>query len=244
MRTADHVVAEMKWLKESYGVQEIVIMDDLFNLAPERVNRIAQLLIDQKLDLSVHLCSGLRGDLMTEESIALLRRAGVYRCMYGIDTTSPRLQRLARRNLNIEKTMEAVAISRRHGMMVHATFIVGFPTETEDEARSTVERAMKSELHTAAFHQAIPFPGTELHAMAIAQGVDLPTRKELYDFQAPTAINLSRIPTPVVKKLRRQAYRQFYFDWARMRALWRALPNRRQLILHLGLHWLRATFRL
>ena len=45
-------------------------------------------------------------------------------------------------------------------------FMIGFPTETYQEASDTVEFALKSSVHRATFMLVTPFAGTELAEMA------------------------------------------------------------------------------
>lgn len=242
-RGAENVVAEIRQLAADHAIGEIVILDDLFNLIPERVNRIAELIIASGLDIKLNIPTGLRGDIMTEEGLRLLKKAGLYRCLFAIDTASPRLQKMTGRNCDVEKTLRMIELASDLGILVHGTFIIGFPTETEYEARWTIQTAFKSKIHTVAFHRAIPFRGTALYRLAEQRGARLSVDDEHFDFNKDSsALNASSIADKTLIRMRRRAYRRFYLSPLRVWRLFRLLPNKRILLPTLFMLWIRKAF--
>ena len=166
----------------------------------------------------------------------------MYRCLYSIETASDRIQELIHRNMDVEKILENIRMARKHGIMVHANFILGFPTETEAEARHTVATALASDLHTVAFYRAIAFPGTELHRMAKEAGAELHDSPLHLEYHVSNTVNLSSIPDDVINGLQREAYRKFYLSPKRLIAILRALPNVRRNLPSLFMIFLRRAF--
>ena len=244
-RSAENVVAEIKQLNDAYGVEEFVILDDLFNLIPERVVRFAELILEAGLDISLNLPTGLRADLMTEEGLRLLRKAGMFRCLFAVDTTSERIQKMTGRRGDIQRTLRMIELADELGILVHGTFIIGFPTETEAEARQTIQTALQSPLHTAAFHRAVPFYGTRLYQIARNAGADLSAAEEDFDVNRDScAVNASEMSNEVLIHLRKEAYWKFYLSRRRLWRLFSLLPNKRYLVPQLGLYWLRKILGL
>ena len=241
-RSAENVVAEMeRWVRE-YGVGEFVFMDDMFNWSAERVEHVAQLILERGLNVSLHFPIGLRGDIMTERGVTLLTQAGLHRCMYAVETASERLQILIRKNNKLDRLRHIIEFTRRQGVMVHGAFMLGFPTETEDEARATVDWAARSALHTAAFYRVIPFRGTLLAELAAQAGREPPAELPAYEFHRAAAVNVSAMPDAALTRLRRKAYRRFYLSPRRLWGILRALPNRRTLLPLLFATWVRKAF--
>ncbi len=240
-RSPANVVDEMEHLVNEYGVGDFVIMDDLFNADAKRVNEIARLIIDRGLRIGMSFPIGLRGDIMTEESVLLLKQAGMFRCMYAVETASNRLQKLIHKNNKLEKLRHIIEFTRKQGVMVHASFMLGFPTETEDEARATVDFALTSRLHTAAFYRVIPFKGTDLHEIAASVGQDPGDDLETMEFHQSNTVNVSLVPDGVLNRLKRQAYRRFYLSPRRIWSIVAALPNRRRLLPQLFGMWVRKA---
>lgn len=151
MRSPENVLAEIKFLQDKYGVKEIHIFDSVFNFDIERAKKICQLIIDSKIKLSIAFPHGIRADMMTEELLRLLRKAGVYKITYGVETASPRLQKTARKNLDLDKVKEIIRKTQESGIIVSGYFILGFPTETYEEMQQTIDFANNSELDLAYF---------------------------------------------------------------------------------------------
>jgi radical SAM superfamily enzyme YgiQ (UPF0313 family) len=241
-RSAGSVLAEMEKLQRDHAIEEFVILDDLFNLDAERLRAIAEGIIARKWDVALNVPTGLRGDLMTEDGIRLLKRAGMFRCMFAIDTASPRLQKLIGRRLDVAKTLRMIAVARAEGLLVHGTFIVGFPGETEEETRLTIETAVRSQLHTAAFHRALPFRGTRMFEQARDMGADVDEWRDADYRLKNTGINPSSVPDETLVRLRRRAYRRFYASPRRVASfLWR-LPNKRRVMPHLLRMWVERAW--
>lgn len=169
-RSPENVVEEISILVKDYGVDEIQFTDDIFNLDRERALEICNLIVSRKLKIHISFPNGVRGDRMDRELIRALKAAGAYHISYAIETASPRLQKLLEKNVNIPKTVEAIKATADEGLIVKTFFMIGFPTETVDEIKSTVNLAVSLPLHTLVFFTVVPFSGTRLHDIATQAG--------------------------------------------------------------------------
>ncbi len=233
-RSAEHVLAEIDYLVEHHGVRELVFMDDIFNLVPERAVRIAEGLIERDYGLKLTFPNGFRGDILTEELVLLLKRAGMYRCMVAVESSSPRIQAVMKKGLEIDKVARIVEFIADQGVMVHGAFMLGFPSETEQEMRATVEWAARSAFHTAAFFRVIPFKGTSLFEEVERAGYDLPTDWSAYE-PYQTEINLSEVPEATITSIRKGAYRSFYLRPGRLWRIFKLIPNKLTMVPYLSL---------
>lgn len=240
-RGPENVAAELERLVRDFHIGEIIFVDDMFNLDKERVLKICRLLTEKRLDLKFAFPIGLRGDIMDEETILALKRAGMFRAMYAVETASPRLQKLIEKNLNIEKVLRVIELTNRHGVLSHGTFMLGFPTETEAEARATIRLAARSKLATAAFFRVIPFGNSRLVDLAREHGVVLPDDFSRFEFHK-SKINVSPMPDAVVDRLKKRAYFRFYLNPVRFWRVLRRLPQPLENLPHLFAIWWRKTF--
>ena len=164
-RSAESVLAEMEELHFKHGFKEFEIVDDCFNFDRERMYAILTGVRDRLGDVKLHFPNGLRSDRLEPEDMALFKQAGTVSAHFAIETSSPRLQKMIHKNLNIEKANNVINAAVKEGIYSSGFFMIGFPTETYEEASSTVEFAVHSSLHRALFFNPIPFPGTELAEM-------------------------------------------------------------------------------
>lgn len=232
-RSAEAVLAEIDYLVENHGVKELVFMDDIFNLLPERAEAIARGLIERDYGLKLTFPNGFRGDILSEELVLLLKKAGMYRCMVAVESASPRIQKVMKKRLKIDKVKHIVDFIARQGVLVHGAFMLGFPSETEEEMEATIDWAASSSFHTAAFFRVIPFKGTELFDEVERAGFDLPSSWEAYE-PYHTDINLSEVDEGRITKLRNRAYRAFYFRPRRLWEIFKLIPNKRAMLPYLA----------
>jgi len=240
-RSPENLVEEIEALVQEYGVRELIFMDDMFNLIPQRVHAICRLILERSLKVHLTFPNGLRADLLDEETLRWLKRAGMYRCLFAIETASPRLQKLIKKNVDFEKTIQAIRTARSLGILTHGAFMLGFPTETEEEMLRTVRFATEAELHTAAFFRVMPFKGSELYRMAVESGVRIEEDWDSYEYYK-SPINLSAAPEETLTRIRKAAYRRFYLSPRRLVRLFWRLPNKRALLPYFALVFIKRAF--
>jgi len=166
-RSPENVIAEIELLTRKYGVKEIHIVDDIFNLDLPRAKKICDLIIEKGIKISIAFPNALRGDMMDKELIDKLKQAGCYCIAYAIETASPRIQKLINKNLNIDKVRQAINWTYEKKINAHGYFMIGFPSETKEEIKKTINWACNSKLIAAAFFSVVIYPRIPL--MEIAQ---------------------------------------------------------------------------
>ena len=242
-RSPASVVAEIRALHLEHGINEIHIIDDVFNWDLPRAKAICRGIIREGLDVSIAFPNGIRGDRMDRELTELLARAGCYSLSFAVETASPRLQRLLKRNCDLARLEQAIADADAAGIIPMGFCMLGFPSESRDELRRTVDFVCGSRLLKAVFFQVVPFPGTELHSMFCdaypgVLGEADPHPEEVHYHRDPsynqraTGVRLE----PII----RAAYHRFYLDPARLVRILRRFPKNRRL-LRGGYHLLRTT---
>ncbi len=143
-RSAGNVIAEMREHIEKRGISDFVFLDDVFNVPMTESKKLLKLIIDELPPVRINFPNGLRADLIDEEMLDLFEKAGTVEMALAIESVTPRLQKMMGKNLNIEKARVAIeAASRR--FITRVFFIIGFPTETFEEAMDTIRFAASFE---------------------------------------------------------------------------------------------------
>lgn len=140
VRTAENIFNEVM-INYKIGFRRFSFIDDIFNFDVENSKRFLNMLIDSGLDIQIFFPNGVRGDILTKDYIDLLIKAGTRSIGFALETGSPRLQKLIRKNLNIEKlreNIEYIAMTYPHVVLDLFT-MHGFPTETKEEAMMTLD---------------------------------------------------------------------------------------------------------
>jgi len=172
-RSVEHIFNEVMLLAD-IGIKRIEFIDDIFNVNKKDFASFFELVIKHRLDLRFFFPTGLRGDLLDKDIIDLMVAAGTVMLQLSLENASPRLQKIMRKNLNIEKFHENLLyITEKYPFVVLGLNAMhGFPTETEEEALMTLNfiKSIKW-AHFPYLFNVIIFPGTELEQFALEQGL-------------------------------------------------------------------------
>jgi radical SAM superfamily enzyme YgiQ (UPF0313 family) len=227
----ERVVEEMSHYIKRFGAKEFDLLDDAFNLDRERVMRISDLVRRTGIRRRIHLTNGLRTDLLTPEVVDALCEMGTRYTALALESGSPRIQEYIGKRLHIPRFLNGVAMVADRHIFTWGFLMVGFPTETEDEMKRTIEVALNSKLHGAWMFRPTPYPDTELYntimrtAPEKLAGIDYSDT----DYWRKMAVNLSDVPDDVIAEILFQAKRRFYLSPKRMLRIVRDFPSYRSL---------------
>ena len=223
-RSAQSVLEEVKVLVDRYDIEHFEIVDDIFNCDLNRSKEILDLLYSEGLPIEVSFPNGLRCDRLDREFLEKFARFSFSLLCVPVETASPRLQKMIRKNLNLTKVNETINICADLGIYTRGYFMLGFPTETEEELRATVDFAVNSRLHSAFFFAVVPFKGTDLYDQCLEVMKKRNYRYEDYDyFRSP--MNLSDVPDKVLFRMQKWAYVRLGMRPSRIYRLLRDFPD-------------------
>jgi len=143
--TVDNTLKIIRELKKKYGVSNYQFVDDA--LPPKFMRKFAEGLIEQKLDIEWTSMSILVRDFTNRNLCFLLKKSGARRFSFGLESISPRILNLMNKyhkNLSESEIKEILKTLRNANINVFLNIMIGFPTETIDEARQTVDFLTKN----------------------------------------------------------------------------------------------------
>jgi radical SAM superfamily enzyme YgiQ (UPF0313 family) len=128
-QSPEKVLAEVTYLKERFGVQDIFIQDDNFSVDPKRVVDICRLLAEAALDVRLSLPSGVRLETMSPQVIDALASGGFHYLCLAPESGSPRIRNLLKKPLEEERLYAVQRQCKRRGIRTGAFIIIGAPGE-------------------------------------------------------------------------------------------------------------------
>jgi anaerobic magnesium-protoporphyrin IX monomethyl ester cyclase len=236
-RSAENLFLEIKHLYDTYNICDFEILDDIFNLDRDRLIDFCNRIIESGMKVTFAFPNGIRGDILDEEQLSKLKQAGTIYMAFAIETGSPRIQKVIKKNIKLDKIKKNIEIAHSLKIHPHGFFMIGFPGETLEEMNMTVDFMVSSKLHTIALFVVMPFEGTELGAMTREMG-KVPVSDFSMSYHTKEFVNLTKVSSEEVNRIRRLALLKFYFDPQRLYILARDFPNKRELG-KLGLLFLR-----
>jgi radical SAM superfamily enzyme YgiQ (UPF0313 family) len=161
-RSSENILEEIKWLKDKYNVQSLIIDDDNLFLNKNRAKKIFQGMIDRNLVMP-WVAIAVAVFALDEELIKLMRASGCEYIDIAIESGSQRvLKEIINKPVDLEQAKEMNSIAKKEGIYVAANFIIGFPGETWDEIRETIKFAEDLNVDYTKLFAAIPLRNTKL----------------------------------------------------------------------------------
>jgi radical SAM superfamily enzyme YgiQ (UPF0313 family) len=225
VRSAESVLSEIRYIHDNFGITDFQIIDDIFNLDLGRAKKICDLIVESGVNLTLSFPNALRGDRIDEELIDKMAAAGTKFVSYAVETASPRLQKLIKKNLNLDRVFKTIDYTAKAGIITRGFFMLGFPTETEEEVLQTIEYSKASSLCGATFFTVVYFPGTELYKLAQSLGY---FNNTVYDVQRDY-VNVGEGPyyfsLDTLTTLKKKAVKEFAFTKYRIQNALKLLPS-------------------
>jgi radical SAM superfamily enzyme YgiQ (UPF0313 family) len=158
-RSPQHVVAEIKGLKESFNFDHIWMCDDIFGLKPGWVNEFADLI--EKEDLRFKFKIQSRADLLLQENyVKALARAGCENSWMGAESGSQKILDAMDKGTTVEQIAEATVLLREHGIRPSFFIQFGYPGETKEDIELTIRMINRLLPDSIGISVSYPLPGT------------------------------------------------------------------------------------
>jgi radical SAM superfamily enzyme YgiQ (UPF0313 family) len=168
--SVERVCSEVSHLIESHHVRQIFVQDDNFAVNKTRAKEICREFIRRGFHRRMSWWAEARVDCVDEELLGLMAAANCRIISYGLESGNQRLLDLICKNITLDRVRQVVAMTRKAGIEIRASFILGLPTETVEESRQTIRFARELGIDQVRFAIATPFPGTRLYDIAQEEG--------------------------------------------------------------------------
>ena len=197
-RSVKNILEEIEYLSGNYGIKIFDIPDENFTFDNNYVSEFCQAVIDRfGRRFEFFLPNGMRLDSLNRDLLLLMRQAGFRReIAVGIESGSERILKLMKKSLSLDMVREKIRLMNDNGFRPIGYFILGFPGETVEDIRKTINFALKLKLCAAAFTPFAPMPGTEATDELIRNG-ELPAD---FDFTEVTSDRIAYAPSGMTRK--------------------------------------------
>lgn len=217
VRSKENICAEIEWLIEKFNYKSFHFIDATWPINKAEGMAFAQEIIKRGLHKKIVWGTETRLDVVDEELLSELYKAGCRKVMYGIESGSQVILDQVSKKNDLGKVRQVIAWSHKHKLSPAGFFIIGLPGETKADIEKTIELALSLDLHFAKFSGFVPYPGTPLYEKLLQDNA-LPKNK-LTDWNSYTSypsltnppIYLDKnISLPELIALQKKAHLKFY----------------------------------
>jgi len=168
-RSVKNVMEELVEVFEKYGTRQFTFKDDSFTVDRSRVVDLCNRLIQWKIKINWE-CN-TRVNLVDEELLRLMKKAGCNFVKVGVETGSARVLKMMNKGISLDQVRSAAKLFRKVGLHWTGYFMMGVVGETEKDILRTVDfmHEIKPNLGVIAVYEA--FPGTVMFEEGLRKGL-------------------------------------------------------------------------
>lgn len=135
-RTIEQTVEDMQVLQRKYGASSFYLAIE--DLPPNMAKRLPEAILEAGLKINWWCDARLEHDVFTAETCRQLAASGCKRIAYGYESSSQRVLTAMCKGIDPDKSLELIRNTHDAGISVTLYAMVGFPTETREEAEETL----------------------------------------------------------------------------------------------------------
>jgi len=165
-RGLDDFFAELDHYVETYNINLVAILDELFAVKKERLRAFCRRIKPYGLKWTVQLhVSAADPDVLD-----MMKEAGCVYISYGLESMAPDVLKSMQKKATVEQIERALKLTRERRIGIQGNFIFGDPAETVESAATTIDWWAKNRAYMANLSVIQLYPGTPIYNQAMASG--------------------------------------------------------------------------
>lgn len=199
-RSPQLVAQELKLIKDTYNPDMIWFVDDVFTIHHKWLTEFAEEIKKQDAMIPYEIIS--RADRLNEEVIKTLKASGCFRVWVGAESGSQKIIDAMDRRVDVMQTRAMINLAKQHGLEAGTFIMLGYPGETKDDIKETIEHLIQANPSQYTITVAYPIKGTELYNEVKNEFLD-----QHMDWETTTDRDID------FKRLHPKQYYQYAIQW-------------------------------
>ncbi len=168
-RSVSAVIEEIMQVHKDYGTTQFSIKDDSFTVKRDHVLKLCEEF--QKLPFKITFNCTTRVDIIDDEILSAMKKAGLAQLSIGIESGSKEILKATDKGITHEQILKAAALLNKHKIYWTGYFMIGLPQETEEDILKTLAFLKKSKPYYGGLGVYNPFPRTKLFDQGVEMGL-------------------------------------------------------------------------
>jgi len=206
-RSTKNIGDELELLKNEFNADSFTFYDDTLTLDKKRIFEICDEIKSRKINISWDCQT--RVDQISEEVLAKMKQTNCQQVFFGAESGCQDVLDWVKKRTTVEQNEKAIKMAKKTGLFVAISIIIGYPGETSEMRKQTLEFIRRAEPDDVYLCFATPYPGTDLRLLVEKMGLKMSSQWECYDTTTPVFEN-PLLPDEEALKLRRDFYDSFY----------------------------------
>jgi radical SAM superfamily enzyme YgiQ (UPF0313 family) len=138
-RSPKNIVDEMEREFKGLGISHFFFLDSNLTLSKPQIEGVCREILRRNLPITFE--GWTRANLVSRELLSLMKQAGLIRMSYGIESGSPEILRIIRKEVAHEDMLNAFRITAELGIEPACSVMLGLPGETRASVEPTLTPA-------------------------------------------------------------------------------------------------------
>jgi len=168
LRSSDHIVAEMRYIYERYGIKGFMFFDDELNVNTRLIELLEKITrLQHELGVSFKCRGFIKAELFTSEQAMWMYSAGFTDLLCGFESGSDRILRNINKHATKDDNTRAIALAYQFGLRIKALMSIGHPGESMKTVRDTEEWLLAVAPHDMDATIITAYPGSPYYDKAV-----------------------------------------------------------------------------
>ena len=205
--SGEYLANQMEQMHRDYGIDSVYFTDSTIGNNRKVLVSLCENILKKGLQHRVKWLANIRPNQVTEEVLKLMQRAGCVYLFYGFESNSQKILDAMDKGCRVEHNEKAARLHRKLGFIYNASFIVGYPGETEEDIQASLSFIRRHQPPSIGINCYVPLPGSPDYDRLKASGVIKTDDPE--EWRRVGEVNVKRhycdIPKPRFDELVREA---------------------------------------
>ncbi|MBF0143487.1 MAG: cobalamin-dependent protein [Magnetococcales bacterium] len=210
----EYLREEIGLLRRQWGIRELYLSDDTFNLKRSRVAAFCAMMRTHFPGM-LWSCN-FEANILGEEMLREMKASGCWLIQVGVETGNAEIMKEIHKGVTIEQYRELTEMAHRLGLAIKVSFILGNPRESEATVEESIRFAESLPVHYITFGMMAPLPGSFFWETAPRFGT-----VDYESFDRFSMVGANFVPTGLTReflqKKQKEAHRRVYFRLGMMR---------------------------
>jgi len=160
-KSVSYLLREISDIAEKFPLRFIRFYDDIFGADSSWLEEFADRF---PKNMGVPFCCNVRPNMVTDEYISLLKRAGCYSVYTAIECGDEKFRNeILHRHISDKQIYSACEKLRKQDIRIVSLNMIGLPGETEEQMLETIDMNRRAGVDLVDFNIFQPYPGTRAH---------------------------------------------------------------------------------
>ena len=171
LRSVDNVLAEMRLLKEQFGVEEIMFEDDNVTANSKRATELFTRMIEEGFNFTWDTPNGVGVWSLTENILDLIKQSGCIKLNFPVESGAQHvLNNIIRKPLKLSKVKKLISYCKKIDLDYGMFLVMGLPGEKIEDMWQSFRFAAECGCYAPHISVATPYPGTKLFDECMQKG--------------------------------------------------------------------------